>query len=123
MGWQYYNPNPAGRKIGDCTTRALACALTGDDWLSAFAMQVAEAVLRYDETDADLVLAAVLRREGWGRSLVDDDTTVANFATAHPHGVYILCPAGHVVCVAGGDWYDTFDSGDLVPIYFWERVK
>ena len=31
MNYKYYNPNPAGRNVGDCTVRALNKAL-GQDW-------------------------------------------------------------------------------------------
>ena len=31
MGFSYFNPNPAGQKVGDCTVRAIAKA-TGKSW-------------------------------------------------------------------------------------------
>lgn len=125
MGWKYYNPNPRGRRVGDCSTRALAKAIGGDDWYTAFAAQVAEAALRGDETDADDVWGAALRRRGWKRYVIPNECpecyTVRDFCRDHPQGVYILCPHQHVVCVCNGDWYDTWDSGDTVPIYYWVR--
>ena len=35
--WRKYNPNPAGRAVGDCAVRAVAAAL-GVDWETAYAM-------------------------------------------------------------------------------------
>jgi hypothetical protein len=35
--WTRYNPNPAGRKVGDCAVRAVSAAL-GTDWEEAFDM-------------------------------------------------------------------------------------
>ena len=122
MGWKYYNPNPRGKRVGDCSTRALAKAVGGDDWYTAFAAQVAESAIRCDETDADDVWGAVLRRHGWHRYVVPDTLdgyTVRDFCRDHPTGVYVLCPHQHVVCVVDGDWYDTWDSADTVPIYYW----
>ena len=29
----------------------------------------------------------------------------------------------HVIAVENGDYYDNWDSGDEVPIYYWERRK
>ena len=29
--WEYYNPNPAGNRVGDCAVRAI-CKATGLDW-------------------------------------------------------------------------------------------
>ena len=48
--------------------------------------------------------------------------TVADFAKDHPVGTYILGTGEHVVAVVDGDWYDTWDSGDEVPIiYYWRN--
>lgn len=127
MGWKYYNPNPRGKRVGDCTTRALTKALTtDDDWRKAFAAKVAEAALRCDETDADDVWGACLRRHGWKRHVIPEDLdeyTVRDFCRDHPKGIYILCPHQHVVCVCDGDWYDTWDSGDRVVIYYWTKEE
>lgn len=126
MGWKYYNPNPRGKRVGDCSTRALAKAIGGDDWYTAFAMQVAESALRCDETDADDVWGACLRRHGWRRYVIPDELdgyTVRDFCRDHPNGVYILCPHQHVLCACNGDWFDTWDSGDTVPIYFWTKQE
>lgn len=126
MGWKYYNPNPRGKRVGDCSTRALAKAIGGDDWHTAFAAKVAEAAIRCDETDADDVWGAVLRRHGWHRYIVPEDWdgyTVRDFCRDHPNGVYVLCPHQHVLCACNGDWYDTWDSGDTVPIYYWMKKQ
>lgn len=50
-----------------------------------------------------------------------DCYTVADFCRDHPNGTYILAIEGHVVAVDHGDWYDTWDSGDEIPIYYWEK--
>lgn len=34
--WEYYNPNPAGNRVGDCAVRAI-CKATGFDWETVFA--------------------------------------------------------------------------------------
>nr|DAZ20368.1 MAG TPA: hypothetical protein [Caudoviricetes sp.] len=33
--WEYYNPNPAGNRVGDCAVRAI-CKATGFDWETVF---------------------------------------------------------------------------------------
>ena len=35
--WIEYNPNPAGRRVGDCSVRAISKAL-GLDWEEAFSL-------------------------------------------------------------------------------------
>ena len=46
---------------------------------------------------------------------------MAQFAKDHSDGTYILAMATHVVCVLNGDWLDTWDSGDEVPLYYWQK--
>ena len=47
--------------------------------------------------------------------------TVDDFCGDHPVGTYILAIDGHVVCVQDGFYWDTWDSGQEIPIYYWER--
>ena len=47
--------------------------------------------------------------------------TVAAFADEHMQGTYVLALSGHVVAVVNGDYYDTWDSGDEVPVYYFEK--
>jgi hypothetical protein len=74
---------------------------------------------------ANHVWGAYLRRNGWRRRLIPDDApddyTVADFAADHPRGTYILALDGHIVTVRDGDWYDTWDSGAEIPIYYWTK--
>lgn len=46
---------------------------------------------------------------------------VRDFARDHPYGDYILGPKEHAVAVIDGDWYDTWDSGATVPLYYLRR--
>lgn len=47
--------------------------------------------------------------------------TIIDFCNDHPHGEYLVATGTHVVAVLNGNYYDTWDSGDEVPIYFYER--
>lgn len=49
--------------------------------------------------------------------------TVADFAHDHPKGIYILGPTEHAVVVMNGDWYDTWDSGNAIPTYYFRRYE
>ena len=42
MAYVYFNPNPAGRRVGDCAVRAVAAALD-TDWEDAFGLIAAAA--------------------------------------------------------------------------------
>lgn len=96
--WTHYNPNPAGRNVGDCTVRALSKALD-QDWYTTYLGLCVEGGLMGDMPSANATWGAYLRRHGYRRELVPEDVTVAVFADSHPHGTYILALSGHVVCI------------------------
>lgn len=121
-----YNPNPGGKSVGDCTVRAISKAL-GQDWETTFVELALQGYLMGDMPSANAVWGAYLRKKGFARRILPDSCpdcyTVSNFAEEHPNGTYILALSGHVVCVCNGDWCDTWNSGNEIPIYFWERTN
>nr|DAF38594.1 MAG TPA: cytochrome b5 [Caudoviricetes sp.] len=80
-----------------------------------------------DLPSANSVWGAYLRSKGFVRRIVPDTCpdcyNVSDFAEEHPDGTYILALSGHVVCVSGGNWIDTWDSGGGVPLYYWCERK
>ena len=54
-----------------------------------------------------------------------DDTidfyTVRDFCRDNPHGIFILALSGHVLAVIDGNYYDSWDSGEEIPVYYWHR--
>ena len=74
---------------------------------------------------ADRVFAEFMRRIGFGKmrllNFCPDCYTVSDFARDNPVGEFILGPHEHVVAVINGDWYDSWDSGNTVPYYYFER--
>jgi hypothetical protein len=36
-------------------------------------------------------------------------------------GRYILAIPGHAVAIVDGAYFDSFDSGNEVPIYYWKK--
>ena len=119
-----YNPNPKGRRVGDCAVRAITKALNLD-WDTAFALISAEAYAQKNMPSANVVWGNVLYRHGYTRQLAGDACpicyTVADFCREFPAGTYVLSCDGHVVCVADGDWYDTWDSGGEHPLFCWKK--
>ena len=122
----YFNPNPAGRRAGDCVIRAISAA-TGRPWSEVYSGVCSEGYSLGDMPSADYVWGEYLRRHGFSRYAIpaEDgaDCTVREFASLHDLGTYILAIAGHVVCVRDGDWYDTWNSGDCIPVYYWARER
>ncbi len=126
MGFVYFNPNPLSKRVGDCTIRAVSKALR-QDWETTFTGICLQGFLLGDMPSANHVWGSYLRNKGFKRHILPDNCpdcyTVSDFAGEHPDGVYILALSSHVVCVEDGCWYDTWDSGDKTPLYFWTKER
>ena len=59
----------------------------------------------------------------WRRISSIISATVREFAKDHPEGKYILGTGTHAVAVIDGDYIDTWDSGDEVPIYYFQEER
>lgn len=121
--WKKYNPNPIANRVGDCTVRAIAKA-TNNTWESVYIQLCLYGYMYCDMPSANTVWGNFLKRQGYERHLIPstyDCYTVKDFAKDHPEGSYVLAISGHVVCVCDGDYYDSWDSGDEVPVYYWKR--
>ena len=119
-----YNPNPVGRKVGDCSVRAIAKALK-IDWETAY-MAIADAGLNMgDMPSSDSVWGAVLRQNGFYRKAIPNRCpecyTARDFTIDHPVGTYVLGFGGHVATVQDGNLFDSWDSSDMVPQFYWYR--
>lgn len=121
-----YNPNPCGRRVGDCAVRALSKAL-GVSWESAYIMLAMNGLQMCDAMNADSVIGATLRQNGFERRAVPtscpDCYDVAEFCKEYPTGMYVLFLGGHIVCVKDGDLFDAWDSSREVVQYFWTREE
>lgn len=120
-----YNPNPEKKIVRDCTVRAISKALN-QSWEKTFLELCDKAYKMHDMPDADCVWGAYLKSKGFKRRIISnccsDRYTVKDFCNDNPEGEYILALSGHVVSVRNGDYYDTWDSGEEIPIYVWRRV-
>lgn len=122
--WKEYNPNPTARRVGDCAVRAIAKAL-GLDWEQAFALVAANAFAMGDMPSADSVWGSTLRQHGFYRAAIPntcpDCYTAEQFCQDNPRGTFVLGFGGHVATVQDGVLYDSWDSSNEIPIYFWYR--
>lgn len=80
-----------------------------------------------DLPHANHVWGAYLRHRGFRRNIIPNECpdcySVSDFCKDHPKGNFVLALSGHVVAVVDGNYYDTWDSGDEVPIYYWEKKE
>lgn len=122
--WRRYNPSPVGRNVGDCSVRAIAMAL-GTDWETAYALISMNGYLMGDMPSSNAVWGAVLRQNGFTRYAVPnscpDCYTVEQFAEDHPRGVYVIGTGTHVVTIRDGLIYDSWDSSQEIPQYYWHK--
>ena len=122
--WKEYNPNPVARNVGDCSVRAIAKALD-ITWEQAYALTAANGFAMGDMPSADSVWGAVLRQRGFRRKAIPDTCpdcyTAEAFCEDNPKGVFVLAFGGHVATVVDGELYDSWDSSQCVPQYFWYR--
>lgn len=124
MAYKNVNLNPEHKRVGDCTVRAIAAG-TGKSWEDIYAALALEGYLLHDMPTANYVWGSYMRKCGWKRITLPNNCpdcySVADFAADHPQGIYILALATHVLCVRDGDWIDSWDSGDEMPLYYWQK--
>lgn len=122
--WIEWNPNPTGRRVGDCAIRAVAKAL-GTDWETAFALITTNAFAMGDMPSSDSVWGSVLRQNGFYRKAIPNECpdcyTAEDFARDNPRGTFVLGFGGHVATVKDGKLYDSWDSSKEIPQYVWFR--
>lgn len=123
--FKYYQPNPIRfDPVGDCTVRALAKAL-GISWEEAHVMLDYASYMMGDVSNSNSVMAAVLRQNGFYRGNFPHDCndclTAEEFTQVFPNGTYVLGFGNHVATVVDGVLYDSWDSSNETPLYFFEK--
>lgn len=126
MAYEFYNPNPQGKVVGDCTVRAITKALDLD-WDTVYWDICMQGSLCSDMPSADDVWGAYLHKKGFKRKLISNENfrnyTVQDFCNDNPDGIFILATGTHVIAVKNGTYFDAGDSGMEVPVYYWEKVS
>lgn len=120
--WRMLNLNPVGNRTGDCAIRAVAAALD-ISWDDAYDMICQRAKQMGEITSADAAWGSVLRQYGFNRSVIPNNLpdcyTAEDFCLDHPKGIYVLGFGNHTATVIDGFIYDTWDSSQLCPVYYW----
>lgn len=118
------NPNPQGKNVGDCTVRAIAIA-TDQSWEKVYIDLCLQGYMMADMPSSNDVWTAYLADRGWQYHRLQDTCpfcyTVADFAKDYNRGTYIVGTGSHVICVNEGEINDAWDSGDKVPLFYFER--
>lgn len=124
--WKYFLNNPSGRNVGDCSIRAVSVAL-GVDWETAYALIALNGYLMNDVPSSNTVWGSVLRQYGFNRYVIPnscpDCYTADDFARDHPKGIYVLGFGNHVATLKNGIIYDSWDSSNEIPVYYWTKEE
>lgn len=122
--YKYANVNPSGRNTDDCLIRSIAIIM-GISWEKALMDLTQWSLLIHDMPNKDSTLSVYLRDKGFKREVIPNTCpacyTIRDFCKDHPYGDYILLTSGHAVPVINGNYYDTKDSGDEIPMYYWYK--
>lgn len=119
MSFKYYNANPKGNDIMDCTIRAISKAESTSwdytyDKLSKLARQKG---LMIDSVEfIEEYLDSKYPRQ------CHYSKTIEEFIEEHPVGKYLVTMPSHITCIINGICYDTFDPTDRIMRCAW-KVK
>lgn len=123
--WIRCNPNPLGKQTGDCVVRAIAIA-TGRSWRNVYRDLCEVGEIECELPNSNFIWGTYLKDMGAEQFLLPEACpkciTVRAFSEKYPDGTYVIGTGSHAVAVMGGDWYDSWDSGNEVPTYFW-RIR
>lgn len=124
MPYVFFNNNPKEARVGDCVIRAISRA-TGQSWTDAYIALCSEGLAFRDMPSSNYVWGMYLKKFGFEEYMVSsvcpNCVTVAEFAKEHPKGIYVLACQNHVVTVEKGDYFDTWDSGNEIVLYYYKK--
>lgn len=122
--YEYYNPNPRNRNVGDCTVRAISKSLN-IPWETAYLDLSMEGFDICDMPSSNATLDSYLRSKGFRKYTIPNECpscyTFSDFADEYRKGTYIVCTGTHVACISQGTLFDSWQSLDCVPQYFYVK--
>lgn len=123
--WIKINPNPGHKEVPDCVVRTISIALNRR-WVDIYDDLCRLGRTEYNMPSADAVWGKYLYQMGFEPFLLPEScpqcVTVKLFTKMYPRGVYIIGTGSHAVAVIDGDYYDSWDSGNEIPSFFWRIV-
>lgn len=120
--WVRCNPNPLGKQTSDCVVRAIAIA-TSQSWRTVYKDLCDLGGIECEMPNSNYLWGLYLKDSGFEQFLLPESCptciTVRAFCERYPEGTYVIGTGSHAVAVMSGDYYDSWDSGDETPCYFW----
>lgn len=122
--WEYFNSNPKNQHVGDCAVRAISKAI-GTDWSDAYIGLCSEGLVLRDMPNSNYVWGMYLRKFGFEEHMINsicpNCVSVAQFVAIHPKGRYVLATQNHVIAAIDGKYFDTWDSGNEIVLYYYKK--
>ena len=109
--FKYYNANPLGRHVNDCTVRAIALA-TRRSWYEVF-----DELSRYARKEAitfsEIEFINDYLDQRYERYCANKgETQLKDFLDLKLEGRWLITMSGHITCAIDGVCYDTFDPSE-----------
>ena len=124
MSYIKYNSNPLNLSVGDCVIRAIS-KVTGMNWKETYLEFIIEGYAMADMPSDNRVCVRLLNRFGYIQRLLPRNCpacyTVKDFCIENPIGKFVVATGDHVVAVINGDYYDSWDSGNELLSYYFEK--
>lgn len=126
MAYIFCNPNPDRIIVGDCVIRGISI-LTNSSWEQVYINICDEGLSMHDMPSSNAVWGSYLIKQGYFKKIIPNMCpecyTVKDFCLDHPYGRFLLATGTHVVAVQNGDYFDTWDSGNEIPIYYFLKEE
>lgn len=125
MMWIEYLNNPFGLRVGDCVIRAISKALN-KSWEETYVDLCVQGFMMGDLASSNAVWSAYLKHKGFKRCTVQDCPDcydVENFCEEHKKGIFVLGTGSHAVTVIDGNYFDAWDSGKEIPLYYFSKEE
>lgn len=119
--YRYYNNNPFGRNVNDCSVRAIALA-TERSWDDTY-KELSNFARREGITFSEVEFINDYLSERYPRYCQDMKNkieTLGDFLNLQLPGRWLVTMSGHITAVIDGVCYDTFDPSDR---YIWCAYK
>lgn len=124
--WVEFDNNPVRENADDCAIRAISKALN-IDWERAYILLCVNGMAMGVLMNRNEVIFSVLRQHGFKRKNIPDTCptcfTVEEFCERYPQGTYVVGTGNHVITIIDGDYYDTWDSGNEIVAFAWEKER
>ena len=120
------NLNPNYERVGDCVIRAISKVL-GQSWDRTYIDLAVLGLRMKDMMSSNVVWSTYLHDKGFSRYSIPntcpDCYTISDFAKDHPYGTYLVATGKHVVAVMDGCYFDTWNCGEEIPIYYFVKER